>query len=320
MNKPGSEIYLSDISKSDKPWDKHRADADKLRNKYKGTLFDRLSERISTCSGFLGFGVISDPETGEGRLKLQTARFCRVRHCPVCQWRRSLMWFARMIKAIPIILNDHPKTRFISLTLTVRNCPITELRSTIQDMNQAWKRMTLRKQFPAIGFAKSIEVTRAKDGLAHPHFHCLLAVENSYFKGSTYLSHSKWVVLWKESLRVNYDPSITVKTVTENSKKITESDAALDPKVGGIQGAICETFKYSVKRDDLLGLDQDWLVELTSQLHKTRAVSLGGLFKEYLSEEEPEDLIGESDENEPIEYDVVFGWREWVSRYAKVDN
>ncbi|WP_170869787.1 protein rep, partial [Shigella sonnei] len=26
------------------------------------------------------------------RLRLREAHFCRVRHCPVCQWRRSLMW------------------------------------------------------------------------------------------------------------------------------------------------------------------------------------------------------------------------------------
>lgn len=230
------------------------------------------------------------------------------------------MWFARMIKAIPIILNDHPKTRFIFLTLTVRNCPITELRATIQDMNQAWKRLTLRKQFPAIGFVKSTEVTRGADSTAHPHFHCLLMVESSYFKGTNYLSQEKWTNLWKESLRIDYTPVVNVKAVKQNSKKITEKDAALNPRLAGIQGAICETFKYSVKPDDLISSDPDWLVELTSQLHKTRAIALGGLFKQYLSEEEPEDLIGESDEDEPTLYDVLYGWREWVSRYAKVDN
>jgi plasmid rolling circle replication initiator protein Rep len=187
-------------------------------------------------------------------------------------------------------------------------------------MNQAWTRLSQRKQFPAIGFVKSTEITRGADSTAHPHFHCLLMVESSYFKGTNYLSQEKWTNLWKESLRIDYTPVVNVKAVKENSKKITESDAALKPKVGGIEGAICETFKYSVKPDDLISSDPDWLVELTSQLHKTRSIALGGLFKEYLSEEEPEDLIGESDENEPTVYDVVFGWREWVNRYAKVDN
>jgi hypothetical protein len=26
---------------------------------------------------------------------LSASRFCRVRTCPVCQWRRSLMWKAK---------------------------------------------------------------------------------------------------------------------------------------------------------------------------------------------------------------------------------
>lgn len=41
--------------------------------------------------------------------------------------------------------------------------------------------------------------------------------------------------------------------------------------------------------------DSAWLVELTYQLHKTRAIALGGIFKEYMSEDEPEDLINSED-------------------------
>jgi hypothetical protein len=37
-------------------------------------------------------------------------------------------------------------------------------------------------------------------------------------------------------------------------------------------------------------LDKEWLVALTTQLKKTRAVSVGGVFKDYISQKEPEDL------------------------------
>jgi len=59
-----------------------------------------------------------------------------------------------------------------------------------------------------------------------------------------------------------------------------------------------------VKPDDLIGTKtaktspQDWLAELTRQLHKTRSIALGGIFKEYLSEDEPEDLINADIEEE----------------------
>jgi hypothetical protein len=92
--------------------------------------------------------------------------------------------------------------------------------------------------------------------------------------------------------------------------------------------ALCETLKYSVKPSDVLTgsrgpymTDRDWLVELTTQLHKTRAVATGGLLKTYMKEleEEPEDLVhvdddgvSESDEQSPR---VAFGWREKAKRY-----
>jgi hypothetical protein len=65
--------------------------------------------------------------------------------------------------------------------------------------------MTKRKDFPALGFVRSLEVTRGHDGLCHPHFHILLAVPPSYFSGGSrgsYLSKDKWAVLWLESLHL----------------------------------------------------------------------------------------------------------------------
>jgi hypothetical protein len=68
--------------------------------------------------------------------------------------------------------------------------------------------------------------------------------------------------------------------------------------------------------------DQDWLIELTTQLHKTRAIATGGVLKDYLKvlEDEPEDLI-HVDENGETQADeesprVAFGWRETAKRYA----
>jgi hypothetical protein len=80
--------------------------------------------------------------------------------------------------------------------------------------------------------------------------------------------------------------------------------------------------KYTVKESDLIH-DAAWLQELTKQLHKIRAVSVGGVFKQYISEEEPEDLIHAEDE-ENAESDsaanIWFGWREMVQRYAKTER
>ena len=79
--------------------------------------------------------------------------------------------------------------------------------------------------------------------------------------------------------------------------------------------------KYTVKGNDLVA-DASWLVEITHQLHKTRAIALGGVLKNYLSDEEPEqdDLIHADDDQGEVSPDDPrwwFSWREMVKRYMR---
>jgi plasmid rolling circle replication initiator protein Rep len=307
---PEDTFYLTEVSPQDKPWDKHRSEADSVRILYQDSVYDCYAQRISGCSGLLQFDFVASPETGETRLKLSACRFCRVRHCPVCQWRRQLRWRARFFNALPRILEDYPKARFLFLTLTVRNCPISELRDTLTWMNKSWVLLTKRKQFPGLGWLKSVEVTKGSSGDAHPHFHVILMVNESYFKRG-YLSKQKWIQLWRESLRVDYDPSVNIQAI--------KSTAATPDQLGeDLMKGFCEVLKYSLKPEDLVS-DKEWLIAITQQLHKTRAVAVGGVFRKYISEKEPEDLIGE-DENpeDDAGLPVWFGWREAIARYVKV--
>ena len=87
----------------------------------------------------------------------QAKRFCRVRHCPVCQWRRSLLWRAVMFQQLPNIQERFPTHRWVFLTLTVKNPPVTELRDTLKHMNDSWKRLIETKRFKSgvAGFANN---------------------------------------------------------------------------------------------------------------------------------------------------------------------
>jgi hypothetical protein len=180
-------------------------------------------------------------------------------------------------------------------------------------MNRAWNRLVQRKQFPAVGFVRSTEVTRGQAADAHPHFHCLLLVPSSYF-GGHYIKQAEWRELWQSVLKVDYLPVVNVKAVKPKPG---------DDLTQGVAIAILETLKYGVKVDDLIS-DQDWLIELTHQLHKTRAVAVGGVLKEFLSEEEPENLITNAEDTEVevnnTDIDVWFGWREMVKRYIKTER
>lgn len=307
-DKPASE-YLSDLSPKDKPWDKHKHQTQQVERLYQGTIYDRLAERMQLCSGRLAFCWAEDPQTKERRLKLKCCRFCRVRHCPICQWRRSLMWLARFLRILPSLQNDYPTARYLLLTLTVKNPEMSDLRATLTHLNASWKRFTHRKQFPAIGFARSTEVTKGKDGLPHPHFHALLMVKASYFSGQGYMTQSDWVGLWRDCLQVDYLPKVNVQAVKPGLKHGTDE----------LSAAVVETFKYATKPEHLLS-DRDWLVALTKQLHKTRAIALGGVFKQYLSESEPEDLLTESETSSLSEEasKLYFGWREVLKHYVQI--
>ncbi len=294
---------LSEISAQDKPWDKHRAFADRVEGFYVGSEFRRYSQRIHDCSELLKFGLILGDDEAL-KLKLRAAKFCRLRHCPVCQWRRSLMWKAKAYKVLPKVVATFPEHRWLFVTLTVKNVPITELKETLKAMNKGFQRLSQLKSFPAVGWLRSTEVTKGRDGNAHPHFHSLLLVPRSYF-GRNYIKQSEWASMWRKSMRLDYDPVMDVQAVKEGSKPME---------------LVPELLKYCVKESDLVA-DREWFLELTRQMHKMRAIATGGILKDYLKEleEEPADLIGDSESGEVDEASLFFGWRRKEKKYRMVD-
>jgi len=299
---------LASYSPHDKPWDVHKGQSDDVAAIYhQDQAYRRLSERINGCSGQLLFSRNTNTETGESTLKLKGARFCRVRTCPICQWRRSLMWRARFFQALPEIQSQHPTGRWIFLTLTVRNCPITDLRDTLADMNAGWKRLLKRPEFSAVlGWVRTTEVTRGKDGTAHPHFHCLLMTAPSYFNGKNYVTQARWRELWQSVMRLDYPPVIDIRTVKGN---------------GDIKKAVCETLKYSVKPTDMTD-DPAYILKYTRQTHKLRFVATGGILKKILKVEKEtnEDLLladNPTDTPETDEQLLRFDWDKPTRKYRR---
>ena len=292
-----SALALSELSPRDRFWDKHRLSADLVANLYRGNIaFDSYAQRMDFCAQILDFKLVPDLDLGKLLLKLSAAHFCRVPQCPVCQSRRSLMWKARALRALPLVVKDYPNHRWLFLTLTQKNCLVNELRETIQGMNNSFARLTKLKQWAAEGWIKSLEITRGKDGSTHPHFHCLLMVPSSYFNRD-YLSYNQWVGLWQRSARLDYKPQVHVRAVAKDR----------DPAI-----LIPEILKYSVKESDLYK-SKEFLLGVTEQLYKVRRVAVGGILRSYMKklEEEPEDLIGqdEENENEVDEGHLYFEWR-----------
>jgi plasmid rolling circle replication initiator protein Rep len=303
-------VCLTDFSPSEKPWDTHGAERDQVQELYKRSRHP-YADRMTTCSQLLDFALKFQPDTEELKARLQSARFCRVRFCPVCQWRRMLRLRAKFLQTIPRVITDFPTYRFLFLTLTVRNCDLNELRSTVSLMNKAWSKMSRDRcpWWPGVGWVRSLEVTRSTDGTAHPHFHALLMVPASYFSYG-YITQAQWTDYWKKAMKLDYTPIVHVKPVKPRPGA-TENE--------GMASALCEVIKYSTKPADLYS-DESFLLGITKQLHKTRAIATGGLLKDYLKVEEWEDeddlvhVDGEEDTGE-VFATFLAHWNTKVKRY-----
>lgn len=270
------QVPLSSISERDSVWDKHRYQAYLVEQMYQYEQeFSKYADRVKECSGWLKFGC------NEHGLVLKQAFFCHVRLCPVCQWRKSLYWKAIMYQNLDNIRENYPTHRWLFLTLTVKNCPITELRATISDMNKSWKRLMNRKEFLGVvdGWVRTTEVTRDKKNPnthAHPHFHCILMVKPSYF-GKAYIKQQEWTELWRDCLGVDYMPMVDIRTVKPKNGNNTSYEYA-------IKSAIAETLKYSTKPSDMTQdfenpKSREWFYELSKQVHKLRFIATGGILK-----------------------------------------
>lgn len=299
---------LSDYSPKDAKWDVYRAQTEltaDLLAEY--DEFQRYAARMADCSGVLLFGWETQPETGETRLRLKQARFCRCRHCATCAWRRTLAMTGRFLEALPGLMRDHPKARWLFLTLTVPNCPIEELGETLKAMNAGWNRLRLRQEFkPVLGWARSTEVTQEakRTGYAHPHFHCLLMVPPSWFTRH-YVKQSRWVELWRDCMRLDVDPVVDVRAIK-----------------GDVMGAAAETLKtfgYSVKPEQAAA-DPEWFLEMIRQVHRKRFFASGGALKEAFKEPETDEEMIQGDQ--PAEglddgSRLAFAWTPTQKRYRR---
>ena len=303
-----SKVNLRDISRRDRIWDEKKAKADissKVFERFGNSPRDESrARRIKDCAGFLSFGRDSN-----NQLHLIQAHFCRNwKACPICQWRRSLMYKARFYNNMPKILEQYPEMKFIFLTLTVENCLLSELRTTIQMINRAFNNMTKLVFFKKniVGYCKNIEVTKADDGKAHPHAHILLMVKPSYYSGKNYLSQIAWQKIWKKCLKVDYNPVLDIRT--PDTKKTLEEN-------------IKELLKYPIK-ESTIDTKSKWFYNYTQQVHKLRFISTGGILKDIVKESQVEDeeliKMNEEHQKEDVKEILDFKWFRSVKHYKRV--
>lgn len=288
-------------------WDRKKAAADLVAEVYALAAERDISKHAATvarCSETLLLSEVVNLETGELGHKVQSWK-CRERHCPVCQSARARKLHREFTAALPDIMEQVQGGVFLFLTLTVRNCPIEELRATLANMGKAWKRLIEQKEFCIVkGWIRGTEVTRAEDGQAHPHFHALLLVPSYYFAGKSYIKQARWVELWQKAARLNYPPSVDIRRV-----KTAKS---------GIEEAV-KAATYSIKPAELSN-DPAWFHEFHKQVSSLRFLATGGIIKAALGGKAGDlaDDIAEGKEPEGEQgRTLVFDWTRPEKRYRR---
>lgn len=279
---PGAE-FLAQVDRTGQRWDENKTTSRSVGRAYHNAGgLAKLADRVSKCAQFLGFVRAVTPE-GEVVQRLDMVSFCKARFCPVCQWRKSLFWVSRFKKALPAITAAHPTGRWIMLTVTVKNCDVSDLRKNLNDMSLAWRKMTRRDEWPALGFVRSLEITRnAKTGQAHPHYHALLHVPAGYFGGRSFRPQAWWAEQWRTALGVDYTPTVDVRAA--------KAKDGFSP----VESACVEVLKYAVKASDLTACPA-WLVGATEATKSVRYLSTGGTLKDCIKEQVSEEDMRDTD-------------------------
>lgn len=275
----------------------------------------KKAERVSLCGDILEFHV-----SDEGEMKLAKAWFCKSPLCPMCNWRKSMKLSVQTTKVVTEVIQQKPKARWLFLTLTLKNVYDGEqLDHILKQMAEGFRRLMMYKKVKKnmVGFMRSTEVTvNLKDGSYNQHMHVLLCVESTYFKGSeNYIEQEEWTNLWKKAMKLDYVPVVHVEAVRDKKRK--ELSELLPP---GVQSAIQETAKYSVKDCDYLTgnheRDLEVVQDLETGLYRKRMISYGGLLKQVhkelnLDDAEDGDLVHIDDEKDEVQqkaYSVVAFW------------
>ena len=254
-----------------------KSESENLGRFYAEAGDEKKAQRVRECGTYLAFELYEHLLTAEQRRKLKGANFCKVRWCPMCAWQKSRKYGGE-VRSILTQLEALRPVRYVFLTLTTRNVPLSELKTALKTMSRAFNRLTEMPEFKGVilGYVRALEVLGGSTpaGEAHPHYHCLLVVKPSYFTGRCYITQERWAELWQRCLRVDYVPVVDVRKVKPKSAEWTARDSA-----------IIETVKYIAKPQSVGSLCQSDFDELDRQMKGVKQYTHGGVLNDFKPEQ-----------------------------------
>lgn len=238
----------------------------KLSEKYKELALNdnydyymSKADRLRNCSTALEFARV------DNKTQLVHTNNCHVRLCNICQYKRSVSVFRNTRKMYNHIITHTAYSKFLFITLTIKNVKAENLNEALDTLNYAVRKMRQYKKIKtvALGMLRTIEVTYNKrENTYHPHIHMLLHTSRNLYAGRNYITQNELAKIWTSCIKSDYKAIVHIQTFKHNSAK-----------------EFAEIAKYSVKASDYINASNDVLATLDSCLHKRRLISCSGTFR-----------------------------------------
>ena len=250
--------------------------------------YTRKYERLEQCSTYLEFRR----EKSTKKYKLFNTNLCRVRLCPLCAYKRSLSVYHNTADIIKYINTKYSRSKYLFLTLTIKNVPGSELSNAIDNLTRGWQNMSKQKRITnvVLGTVRSIEITYNKrSNTYHPHLHVLIHTTNDIYAGRNYISQAEFADRWQSAAGIDYQPVVDVRRLRHNNGR-----------------EVAEIAKYSVKPLEWDKCSESVIVTLDDVLHKRHLLSLSGTMREAKRDlkiadiEEKKEWLGNFDEGDKI--------------------
>jgi plasmid rolling circle replication initiator protein Rep len=252
----------------------------------------RYGGEVDRCATRLALMFYKDTNS----FKVRPFSTCKKRHCPLCAWVKTQKLWSYAAHNHPELVKDQGRLRYRLLTLTIENVPLVDLRSTVSAMIKAIRQLVKAKEWDAVGWVRSLEITYKEEANTyHPHIHILMASPWN----SPMTTQRRWCAIWKRLMKLDYTPVCDIRAPVRRS--------GMSPAMSGMS----ETVKYLFKPSDLSKNPLD-MVSAFEEVKGLRLLGSGGIFLSIFNRPEFE----ENETEKPMSVGV-FGWRADECQYRK---
>lgn len=177
------------------------------------------------------------------------------------------------LKVITEYVKKELKRQYIFVTFTAPNVSGENLSEEIDKYNKAFNHFIKLKKYKNVikGYIRKLEVTynnnkKSKSyGTYHPHFHVLISIDSSYFKGGNYISRDEWLKDWQDVMNDKTITQVDVRRLQTQNKNMLDK-------------SILKLTKYIAKDSNYLK-DEEVFLNFYQGLKGKRQYSYGGDFK-----------------------------------------